>query len=194
MKPLQQKIHSGLLHSIQLLNKEQSDIFYDLAFEYAQCENNKNTDFVLDCAFVKRVICACTQDEREDLVFVSGYRVGGVCIPNQIIGSENTQRTVVSATLSASYTAQGFLKIRGQGYETPLVFHSHPGRGIGCVTPSQTDLDWLGALQASGCMAVGGIVSRDGFIRIFTVSVPFTVTLRGNQIEEVEEHVYKIHK
>lgn len=72
-------------------------------------------------------------------------------------------------------------------------FHSHPGFGAGATRPSATDRRFQERLERGGHVAVGGIFSRDGYLRFFGGEERgFVVDVQGRHIREIEEHVYKL--
>jgi hypothetical protein len=70
--------------------------------------------------------------------------------------------------------------------------HSHPGSGAGATHPSSIDINYLGRIQRAGADVVGIIVTRDGYVRFFTVNRPFHALVQGNGIEQVDEYVYRL--
>jgi hypothetical protein len=53
-------------------------------------------------------------------------------------------------------------------------------------------VNYLGKIQRAGADVVGIIVTRDSFVRFFTVEKPFQVLVLGNGVTQVEEYVFQI--
>jgi hypothetical protein len=79
-----------------------------------------------------------------------------------------------------------------RGLEVHAIGHSHPGRGLSATTPSGIDTNCLGKIQKNGSDAIGFIVTRDGYVRFFTVHKPFRVIVQGNGATRIADDVYKI--
>ena len=70
--------------------------------------------------------------------------------------------------------------------------HSHPGRGAAATHESSIDVNYLGGIQRGGTDVIGIIVTRDGFVRFFSVEKPFQVLVQGSGVTQIEEHVFQI--
>lgn len=72
-------------------------------------------------------------------------------------------------------------------------FHSHPGHGVQANHPSSVDRAFQERLERGGHIAIGGIFSRDGFVRFFAGDpARFAVEVQGNHFRKVEDHVYQL--
>lgn len=79
-----------------------------------------------------------------------------------------------------------------KGNTLHVMAHSHPGLGAAATHESSIDINYLGNIQRAGADVVGIIVTRDGFVRFFTVVKPFEVWVQGNGAIQVEEDVFQI--
>jgi hypothetical protein len=52
--------------------------------------------------------------------------------------------------------------------------------------------NYLGRIQRAGADVIGIIVTRDKFVRFFTVEKPFQVWVQGNGVSQIEENVFRI--
>lgn len=67
------------------------------------------------------------------------------------------------------------------------LFHSHPGQGSKATRPSSTDLTTHQRYESGGYPLIGAIFVKDGFVRFFGHH-PFTVTIHGKGVEQIDEH------
>jgi proteasome lid subunit RPN8/RPN11 len=70
------------------------------------------------------------------------------------------------------------------------LFHSHPGQGPGCTRPSPTDVATHQRLEQGDYPLIGAIFVP-GYVRFFSTTRPFTVTIHGRGVTPVpgETHV-----
>jgi hypothetical protein len=57
--------------------------------------------------------------------------------------------------------------------------------------PSQTDLTTRQRYEQGGYPLVGAIFVKDGFVRFFA-NHPFTITIFGKGVKQIDEHVFAI--
>lgn len=77
----------------------------------------------------------------------------------------------------------------------PLImhFHSHPGFGRESNRPSMIDRKFQERLERGGHLAVGGIFSRDGYVRWFAGDLDrFVIEVQGNNVKKVGDNEFKI--
>lgn len=184
-------IQQKLAEAISAGDRTQADIFYDLAFEYVRFNETQVVHLVLDSQSACKLIAQVTHDEREDLVFVGGIVAGDKVVLGPTLKVTMTKRSVGSAAIDGGYTAKALTTLREQEYPPLIVGHSHPGFGQECTHPSQTDRDWIKGVQATSKI-LGIIVTRDGWLRVFTDRVPFTISVQGKNIKKVSHDVCKI--
>lgn len=71
-------------------------------------------------------------------------------------------------------------------------FHSHPGGGKGATNPSSTDKNHQERLERGGYKAIGGIFTRDGYVRFFSLNMKFEILIYGKGVEKIDETVYRL--
>jgi proteasome lid subunit RPN8/RPN11 len=89
-------------------------------------------------------------------------------------------------------TRNVLIEMADYGYSLHAVLHSHPGRTLAATRPSQTDLDHQFRMERGGYHVVSSIFSRDGFIRFFTVGLPFEVEIYGKGVEQIEPNTFHL--
>ncbi|MDD5599013.1 MAG: hypothetical protein PHV82_13780 [Victivallaceae bacterium] len=97
-----------------------------------------------------------------------------------------------NAKASAKSCSDVLIDLFEKGYKPQLVAHSHPGRGPEATSPSGIDINYLTKIQDAGSEALGLIVTRDGYIRFFSVRTEYAVSIKGKGVQHVAEDVFKV--
>ena len=149
--------------------------------------------FVISSLFLRRTSDYLMQVEEETLAYVSGIELGGVVVLDQLIAfNMDVQETgYVSGEIVSTTAALNMLSERG--YALQGTIHSHPGGGAAATCPSGIDKNHHRRLEVGGYEALGIIMTRDGHVRFYTHKMPFGVTVVGRDVEQLEDHVFKLH-
>lgn len=149
--------------------------------------------FVLESFFLRQLITALTPGADEEMNFLTGPKIGPIRIVSRLAAPVAlNQQSPVFVRASARSVADVLIPIIEQGAELHICAHSHPGGGAGATTPSGTDIECLGRLQKNGSPAIGCIVTRDGYVRFFSVSTIFHVLVLGTGVREVSNNVFHL--
>jgi hypothetical protein len=166
---------------------------HELASRWADslAQPSVNT-YVMDAWFAQDLIHELTPGPDEEITHVTGARVGPVRILSRICRLTAQTKTVVFARATAKSCADTEIEILEHGNMLHAMAHSHPGRGAGATQPSGIDINYLGGIQRVGSEAIGIIVTRDGWVRFFSVIKPFRVFVMGAGVTQTEENVYHV--
>lgn len=149
--------------------------------------------FVAEAVFMRELTAVLTTDANEQMYFLTGPKLGPIrTISRWARHAALEKQSPVFVRASARSVASVLIPIIEQGAELHVIAHSHPGSGAGATTPSSTDIECLGKLQRSGSQAIGCIVTRDHFIRFFSVERNFHVLVLGTGVIEVSKNVFRI--
>lgn len=133
----------------------------------------------------------CTATEDEGLHLLVGVEHDGVLIPTRIIECDYTRRTAVRATATREGVHKAMADTAEAGHRVFAIIHSHPGSGPEANHPSSIDLRthelWEGISSV-----IGGIWSRDGYLRWFTSAKPFEVQVVGTQMERLGDRLWRL--
>jgi hypothetical protein len=154
--------------------------------------NGGQLTYIVDVWFLQDLIQHLTPNQDEEITYVTGTSFGRVKILSRICGVTLEKQSVVYARATAKSCTETLATILEKGNLLHVMAHSHPGRGAGATRESSIDVNYLGRIQHAGADVVGIIVTRDGFVRFFTVEKPFQVWVQGNGITQVEENVFQI--
>jgi proteasome lid subunit RPN8/RPN11 len=157
------------------------------------CENRRR--YIVSA----RLLCDCfrhlNRDYRnESIVDISGIRHGGIFVMERMEDVEHESSSAVHARTDLQSTFRMLMTIDAYGGLLAGVFHIHPGKGVGSTEPSGADLVDQARRERAGMNAIGGIFSRDGFIRFFSCNMPFQVQVIGKGVKEYGEHILKIER
>ncbi|MEO7300533.1 MAG: hypothetical protein ABI042_18365 [Verrucomicrobiota bacterium] len=149
--------------------------------------------FVFESFFTQELIKILTPGANEEMRFLTGPQLGPIRIVSrwaEPVSLDHQSRVYVGA--SAKSVAANLIKIIESGAQLHVLAHSHPGTGEGACFPSSIDVECLGRLQKSGSPAIGCIVTRDGFVRFFSIFTKFHVMVLGSGVREVSKNVFQI--
>lgn len=84
------------------------------------------------------------------------------------------------------------------GHKLLSIFHSHPFSGITGTCPSGIDRNLQENLEKSGYKTIGGIFSRDGFVRFYSNNLTFEIEVYGKGVQKISakenEAIFKINE
>ena len=154
--------------------------------------------FVIDGLFLERSFeHVCPSTER---VFVERFHfASGVALDEKrflichLLPVRYARQSAGGVRVADASTIVCLAKLDRVGSPLLAHFHSHPGFGPEANHPSMTDRTFQATLEKGGHIAIGGIFSRDGFVRFFAgTSERFEVEIRGKNITKVGTNVYQL--
>lgn len=149
--------------------------------------------YLVGVPFLRDVVRMLTRTRNEDLVYVTGLAdPEGVYALTRVVRLD-LDRGVAHATPIPKSAAHALLRLEEAGELLLATFHSQPGRGPRATEPSQLDLATQQRLERAEYPTIGAIVSRDGFIRFYSVDRPFRVAVSGTGYERVNDYLFQVH-
>lgn len=148
--------------------------------------------YLVDGWFLQDLIEQLTPTQDEEITYVTGVSFGRVKVLSRICRVTLEKQSAVYAKATAKSCTDALAEILEKGNTLHVMAHSHPGRGAGATRQSPIDMNYLSRIQRAGADVIGVIVTRDGFVRFFTVSKPFHVSVQGNGVTQIEENVFQI--
>jgi hypothetical protein len=130
----------------------------------------------------------------EEIFYATGPHLDNLRILSRMCALEYEKQSPVYVRATRKSSVDALIEMTEHENQLHLVAHSHPGCGAFATSPSWTDVTYLGKLQKTGAETIAMIVSRDGFLRFWTVFSPFKLIVRGSGITEVKghKHVYQL--
>ena len=126
---------------------------------------------------------------RERLLPITGpYTTDGIGVLSRVeeVALERQSRSYVAANREDCHRKQVELAAK-HGHEVLAVFHSHMSEGAESTRQSATDIAAQRRMESIGSHSISGIFSVDGFLRLFTLSVPFEFSAYGSDISIIED-------
>lgn len=147
--------------------------------------------FVVDSWLLEDLVRLLASGPNEEACYITGVEVGGQRVLYRTIPVSLEAQSPVHARGSAKSCAGILVEILQRGYKLFAMAHSHPGTGEWATMQSSTDIEYLGRIQEQGAEVFGIIVSRDGYVRFFTVHKEFEIVIEGGP-EYVADTVCKV--
>ena len=162
----------------------------------AQCHESLGKEglptYVVDGWFAQDLIQHLTPGRDEEITHVTGPRAGSFRVLSRLCRLTTETKSMVYARGSARSCADAEIEILEHGNLLHAAAHSHPGKGAAASQPSSIDTNYLGKIQRAGSEAIGIIVTRDGWVRFFSVIKPFRVFVMGTGVVQTEEYVFHV--
>ena len=132
------------------------------------------------------------QRDVESLHFVTGMQLGNILTLDKMVTVGMSHQTPVSASGDTYSTHRALIEMERYGHKLHACFHSHPGTGAMATMPSSVDLDYQARQENGGYTAIGGIFSRDGYFRAFSLNIPFRLLVYGKGVERIDDKLYRL--
>jgi len=133
-----------------------------------------------------------TRTGDENLHALTGMVFGRTRVLERIVPLRLSRQGVAGAEASNESLATELMRLHDFGMLPLAYFHSHPGFGPGATCPSSTDRQTQDAMEKSGGHILGGIFSRDRFVRFYANRMEPHVRVVGKRVKEVEKNVYRL--
>ena len=159
-----------------------------------QCKTvDQQTTYVVSARLLTECFCFLNKDrQNESLVDISGIKMDNIIFVERLEALEHDRRNAVYAKSNLNSTFRTLMKIDKFGGLLTAVFHIHPGNGPGANLPSSIDLHDQNRREQVGMKAIGGIFSRDGYIRFFSKSLKFSVRIIGKGVIQHGQYLYQL--
>lgn len=142
---------------------------------------------------IKEVYEYVTELPEEAVCFVAGQKLkDGSYTLEKMLRLKHKRRTRSGAKGDVNSVAKALLKIDQFGANFTAHLHSHPFKGPEGTQPSGTDLSFQERLERGGYICLGGIFSRSGFLRFFSLNNEFQIKLSGKGVINCEDNLFQI--
>jgi proteasome lid subunit RPN8/RPN11 len=148
--------------------------------------------YLVGARFLRSAAKRLTRTRFEDLVYVTGPEAGTSIFALTTLVSFDLDRSTVHATPIIDSQRKALASLENSQERLLATLHSHPGRGAKCTSPSDEDLSTQARLERSEYPTIGGIVSRDGFLRFYAVDRVFRVAVSGAGITQIDERLFHL--
>jgi len=149
--------------------------------------------YLISASFLKSAYLALTKTRYEDLVYATGPDDGArLCALTRMVTFDLAQRSVACAVPESTSQLRALLQLDENEERLLATLHSHPGKGPEGTNPSSVDLSTQQGLERNGYPAIGGIFSRDKYVRFYSVDRPFGVVVSGAGVKQVDDFLFRI--
>ncbi len=143
------------------------------------------------------MLCQCwqvlTRSEEERMLVMTGIRSGDMWVITSFEEVEYLHASPVRVIAAPQATHRILQRYDDRGHVLLAVFHAHPGTGQWSATESHLDREAQRRYEQAGYSSFSGILTRDGFLRVFTHSLDFHLSVYGKGIETLGHGYYRLH-
>jgi hypothetical protein len=202
LKKREEECTQSALIALKQWQRDKAQEFFEISLAWNQLHEfvhywkqslgNGQLTYIVDSWFLQDLIQHLTPNRDEEITYVTGLAIGRVKILSRICEVSLEKQSVVYARATAKSCTEALATILENGNTLHVMAHSHPGRGADATRESSIDVNYLGGIQRAGADVIGIIVTRDGFVRFFTVEKPFQVFVQGIGVTQAEPNVFQI--
>jgi proteasome lid subunit RPN8/RPN11 len=166
-------------------------VIEQLAQSFREPENGATT-FAMGTQVLYEAFGHLAPVKTEAIVHAAGSRFGTVATVERLLPLKLDASEYAYARANDDHVIKVLAAIDAYGSQLTAYFHSHPGSGPEANHPSSVDLANQERLERGGFHTVGGIFSRDGYLRFFTRKLAFHITITGKGIDHVGQNLYQL--
>lgn len=130
--------------------------------------------------------------KTESILYAVGNNYGNSYSIERLIDLELDQSELGYAKANDIFSSKALIDLEEYGSLLTCYFHAHPSRGINSNNPSSTDFSNQERLEKGNYKTIGGIFSRDGYLRFFSDKLQYKISISGKGVENVSKGVYKL--
>lgn len=161
----------------------------------AQTEYNEKPIYRISSWLVRDAFQYLTRLPEESLCFVAGQGVRDNSYTlERLIKVDHEIQTSSRAKAQVNSSAQALSEIDDYGASFTAHLHSHPFAGEGGTRPSNKDFKFQSSLEGGGYICIGGIFSRDGYLRFFSHDREFEVQITGSGVSRARENLFLLNE
>jgi hypothetical protein len=152
--------------------------------------NLGNRTYVAGSMFLHDCFSKLMRTDDEYMYYVTGPEIGSILLLDQIAEFDLESKSPVHADGNLASSHKQLIRLHLFGHKLHALVHCHPGKGIGASGPSLRDLETQERQEKGKYPVIGGIFTRDGFVRFYSVQNKFRVLVYGEGVEKVDEKTY----
>lgn len=134
------------------------------------------------------------QGTDEDIHYVTGVQIEDILTLDRLIPFYLAQKSAVYVKGDLVSSTACLIRMEELGHRLHAWFHIHPGESSDSIHPSSIDINQQKMLERGGYPVIGGIFSRDGFVRFFSIEREFEISVYGKGVEKIGEKLYRLTK
>jgi len=158
----------------------------------ANPESEETPNFVIASEVLYSAYRKLCEIPTESILYAIGSRYGNVYTVERLVPLKLDKSEIAYASADLTTSSRILIDLEPYGSLLTCYFHAHPGRGAGANHPSDIDTNNHARLEKGDYRTVGGIFSRDGYLRFFTDKMPFKITISGKGVDSVGPNLWKL--
>ncbi len=182
---------ANIIYSRICDNSQTKQVLSDVTNELTSSGNNVS-EFVVGSELLYKAFHKLCAIPTESILYASGNCFGDSYTIERLIDLKLDQSKYGYAKANLEFSSQVLIGLEKYGSLFTCYFHAHPGRGINSNFPSSIDYANQDRLESGKYKTIGGIFSRDGYLRFFTDKLEYKIIISGKGVEYVSEGVYKL--
>ena len=128
----------------------------------------------------------------ESIIYAVGSRFGDFYTIERLVPLKLDKSEVGYASADLASSSRVLIDLEPYGTLLTAYFHAHPGSGPGANHPSGIDIGNHARLEQGDYKTVGGIFSRDGYLRFFSDKMNFNIAIAGKGVEHVHPNLWRL--
>ena len=149
-------------------------------------------EFAVSTELLYEAFRKATALPTESILYASGSNNDNSYSIERLAEPKLDKSEIAYASVDMESSTKILLELEKYGSLLTCFFHAHPGRGVNSNKPSSTDIATQVIYENGKFKTIGGIFSRDGYLRFFSDKFDFRVTLSGKGVQYVSQNVYKL--
>ncbi len=149
-------------------------------------------EFMMSSEILYKAFHKLNSIKTESILYAVGNNYNNSYSIERLIELELDQSEYGYAKANDIFSSKALIDLEEYGTLLTCYFHAHPGRGINSNNPSDIDYSYQKRLESGKYKTIGGIFSRDGYLRFFSDKLQYKISISGKGVEYVSRNVYKL--
>lgn len=128
----------------------------------------------------------------EAILYAGGNRFGNAFTIERLVDLELDKSDYGYASANIVSSSKSLVEMEKHGSLLTCYFHAHPGTGSNSNHPSSVDLRNQKRMEKNEYLAIGGIFSRDGYVRFFSHETAFQICVSGKGVDYAAHNLYRL--
>jgi len=183
--------NANIIYSRICDNSQTKQVLSEVTDELSSAEKDV-PEFIVGTELLYKAFHKLCSISTESILYATGNNYGNSYSIERLIDLKLDQSKFGYAKANSEFSSQVLIGLEKFGTLLTCYFHAHPGRGINSNLPSSIDFANQERLEKGQYKTIGGIFSRDGYLRFFSDKLQYKIVISGKGIEHVSKDVYKL--
>lgn len=183
--------NANIIYSRICDNSQTKQVLSEVTDELSSAEKDV-PEFIVGTELLYKAFHKLCSIPTESILYATGNCFGNSYSIENLIDLKLDESKYGYAKANLEFSSKALIKLEQYGSILTCYFHAHPGRGINSNLPSGIDYANQERLENGKYKTIGGIFSRDGYLRFFTDKLQYKVLISGKGVKRVSENVFKL--